>query len=585
MNKIKLNRKAVLALALIIVALMFFTVVITTLRNEEHKIIGIDSTPTATSSSTSPLPTPSEQPKNYPQLNITIEQVATFSDRYFVKGSLHQSDTTYGTIESVDISNMSISDATGKQIPIGPIDFGLSPVASGLEFSFYTYSKGSSGPLALTISSANFNAPVASPIFEIDFGDHIQDNQEWKIVKDFDLSGHHIQIADATMRFIDNEPELEFTITGPDVTSVVIADKSIKIGGSEELKRILRDNKLLMTLKYSDGVPTGQHQFAIENISFTSKGSWQTTFLPESIDKSPSQAASDLQNACFLNNDWMKSQNEIPSKSSISGVTGRLLVENSFLDDNPNPLMAIIDLNSNDKKYMLPLSPATLSPDGSMMVMYDWATQKIHLLNLQNEQDTYITWAIAPERTISWTSNGDKLVYDRDDGIYVNSLDGANLHNIPLTEEGIYLGGWMPDAQHILVTHFLAKEAKPQLQTVDINTGVTKDLFSISNISPVPILSPDGRNVLFSDVISGTKSIGVFTSTLDGAGRHLLASFQYLSVFSYAWSPGSNWVILSVTDQVNSRNNVTNLLINPNTCETSRLSNLDWMVRFWSPKP
>jgi Tol biopolymer transport system component len=98
------------------------------------------------------------------------------------------------------------------------------------------------------------------------------------------------------------------------------------------------------------------------------------------------------------------------------------------------------------------------------------------------------------------------------------------------------------------------------------------------------IPSPDGKKVLFDDGVTGAQQPGIFIANLDGSERHLIASFWRMLIGSYTWSPDGKWVIVSVTD-VKHGDEITSFLINPDSCETIRLSNIDWVVRAWGVKP
>ncbi len=533
-------------------------------------------------SSASPTP----YPKDFPQLSISIDQIATFQDRYFMHGTLNLADAMNGSVENVDISEMILRDSTGKQIPIEPLDFRLDPSA-GMEFSFFTQGKGAPGMLTLTVSSADFHFEgdqISSPGFEVDFGDNPQENQEWPLNGDFVLAGHHVRLSSVKTLMQDGMPFLEFTMLGdPEVRGVLVSDKAISSYSGDDFHTVFQDGQIITLFRYADGFPRGKHQFAFDLVSFIIQGNWQVDFDPASIDKQPSTANSEFHNACFLNENWVNRESistEIPTE-----LSGTLLIDNGFMSLD-SISMATIDLRGGEKRdhNELPWQAVAFSPDGTMIVYYDWQAHKGHTTNLYSGEEKEYVWNKAPSNRISWLPGSDLIAYDSDDGIYISHVDGTGLYKVNGTDDETLFSGWLPDGQHLLVSRTSYKSPM-LLQMVDITSGETRDLFSFSSsYIPAAIPSPDGKKVLFDDGVIGAQQQGIFIANLDGSERHLVASFWRMLIGAYAWSPDGKWLIVSVTD-VQHGSEVTNFLINPDSCQTVQLSNIDWAVRAWAPLP
>lgn len=575
---------AVLATAIILLVVLSVFLRINSMNNQGQVASPSDTAPAKQGVVSSAPPSP--YPKDFPQLNITIDQIATFQDRYFIKGSLHLSDRTNGSVDNVDVSKMVLTDSTGKQIPIEPLDFALNSM-EGLGFSFYTREKGALGTLTLTVPSADFHFEqdqISSPGFEVDFGDNPQQNQEWSLNGDFTLAGHHVRLSKVKTLMQDGVPFVEFTmIGGPEVTGVLVLDTAVQSYDSGTVYTSFQDGQIITLFRYTDGFPKGKRQFAFTLVSFTVQGNWQISFDPASIDKQPSTANSEFYHACFLDENWMNRESiptEIPA--DLSGI---LLVDNGFMGLD-SISMATIDLRAGEKqeRNALPWQAVTFSPDGTMIVYYDWQAHKGHTTNLYSGEEKEYIWNKAPSNRISWLTGSDLIAYDSDDGIYISHVDGTGLYKVNGTDSETLLSGWLPDGQHLLVSR-TGYKTPMLLQMVNIANGEAKNLFSFSSsYITAAIPSSDGKKVLFDDTITGTQQQGIFMANLDGSERHLIASFWLMQIGSYTWSPDGKWVIISVTD-VKHDSEVTSFLINSDSCQTVRLSNIDWAVHAWAPLP
>jgi hypothetical protein len=553
--------------------------------NDQGRVITPSDTLPATQGVVNSL-SPSPYPKDFPQLSINIDQVATFQDRYFIRGNL-SSEGIYGLGGDVDTSKIVLTDSTGKQIPVEPLDYALNMDEPG--FSLYTREKGASGPMTLTVTSAEFGLQfdvgpnqTNGPHYDVDFGDNPQQNQEWLLNNDFDFAGHHVHLSSVKAIMQDNRTLVEFTMRGePYVTGVLVLDPIIQAGSSSSFDTAFQDGQIITHFEYPDGFPKGKHEFRLAAVTFNAQGNWQISFDPASIDKQPSAANSEFHNACFLNENWM-TQESLPTNIP-AGLSGMLLVDNQFTG-SASPSMATMDLNGGEKRNLLSLGPFAFSPDGTMIVYYDWQAYKGHTTNLYNGEEKEYLWNKAPSSRISWLIGSDLIAYGSDDGIYISHVDGTGLYKINGTDAEDLLGGWLPDGQHLLVSRTSYKNPM-RLQMVDIASGETKDRFPFYEsygIAAIP--SPDGKKILFEDAVTGTQQQGIFIANLDGSERHLIASFWRMQIGSYTWSPDGKWVIISVTD-VKHGNEITNFLINPDSCQTFRLSNIDWAVRAWALLP
>lgn len=296
MNKNMLNRKSTNAFwffgAAVLVALLLMAAVSAILikmqRANKPESVPTVANPESILSITNNSGTSSASVKDLPQVSIRIDQIGTFADHYSIRGALIQDDISLGDLNWADISTVStmvLTDSTGAQIPIEPIN--VSSTTENL-FWFNTQGKGAAGDLTLTLPSAQFHFDhIPSRIFEIDFGEYPQENQKWSLNEDFDLAGKNVHLSSVTARTIYSRPALEFIMTGDsDVIGALIFDTSVQAFTGDDFFTLFQNGQIVTQFKYAgNAFPTGKRQFTFSRVSFSAQGNWQTTFDPALIDK------------------------------------------------------------------------------------------------------------------------------------------------------------------------------------------------------------------------------------------------------------------------------------------------------------
>jgi Tol biopolymer transport system component len=123
-----------------------------------------------------------------------------------------------------------------------------------------------------------------------------------------------------------------------------------------------------------------------------------------------------------------------------------------------------------------------------------------------------------------------------------------------------------------------------RLQTIDLATGQTKDGLLMDNRKGGnALLSPDGRQVAFTEIVFGENAYGVYLAQWDGSERRLLASPQAgISISPAAWSPDGRWLLVNTLGA--DANTVANYLIQPSSCQVLRLPDLNGRVAAWVKK-
>jgi Tol biopolymer transport system component len=114
----------------------------------------------------------------------------------------------------------------------------------------------------------------------------------------------------------------------------------------------------------------------------------------------------------------------------------------------------------------------------------------------------------------------------------------------------------------------------------NLQSGETKELFTIQNKAGYGAISPDGQWIVFADRIFGANNWGIFISRLDGSERKLVAEPEVPTAFASVWGPDGQWLIVNTSNQDGVQIPV---LINPFTCQVARLNNFNGMVEGWSP--
>jgi Tol biopolymer transport system component len=74
----------------------------------------------------------------------------------------------------------------------------------------------------------------------------------------------------------------------------------------------------------------------------------------------------------------------------------------------------------------------------------------------------------------------------------------------------------------------------------NLQTGETKDLFTVQNKSGFGSVSPDGGRILYASSVFSTQGYDIFLSRIDGSERRRIAGAD-VPATTAVWSPDGGW--------------------------------------------
>jgi Tol biopolymer transport system component len=161
----------------------------------------------------------------------------------------------------------------------------------------------------------------------------------------------------------------------------------------------------------------------------------------------------------------------------------------------------------------------------------------------------------------------------------VINADGSGLQKIDTgSAQVISPSGWLPDNQTIVYSVMGGDGFT--YKTHNLQSGETKELFTIQHKAGYGSISPDGQWIVFADWIFGANNWGIFISRLDGSERKLVAEPEVPTAFASVWGPDGQWLIINTTKPDETEMPV---LVNPFTCQLARLPNINGPIESWSP--
>lgn len=162
--------------------------------------------------------------------------------------------------------------------------------------------------------------------------------------------------------------------------------------------------------------------------------------------------------------------------------------------------------------------------------------------------------------------------------MYIVNADGSGLQTINIPSGQVLAPvGWLSDSQTIVYSALSGDGFN--LKTYNLQSGETKDLFTIHNKAGYGAISPDGQWIVFADRQFGETNWGIYISRLDGSERKLVVEPEVPTAFMSVWGPNGQWLIVNTRD-ANDKN--IPILVNPFTCEMYPLNQVDGMVEGWS---
>jgi Tol biopolymer transport system component len=316
-------------------------------------------------------------------------------------------------------------------------------------------------------------------------------------------------------------------------------------------------------------MPSGLRHYSINvSVPYEINGPWQVTWTPPlaTSEPTPTPAAG----ACLTLDKWnqLSARND-PLPSGLGGQIVTTVNEGGLL-----PVIYVGNLDgTNSRKIDVGASPS-LSSDGTRLAY--GIGDGIHIFNLSSGESPAV--GIDGYRII-WSPDNTRMMFTTTFSLNVVNADGSNLQKIDTgTAQVISPAGWLPDNQTIIYSVMGGDGFT--FTSHNLQSGEKKKLFTIQNKAGFGAVSPDGQWISFADKIFGANNWGIFISHLDSSERKLIAEPEVPTAFASVWSPDSQWLVIRTQNKDESE---TPILVNPFTCQSARLSNINGSIEGWSP--
>ena len=516
---------------------------------------------------------------------LQLDNVIELEDGYVFTGNLSWDDSVFaagkGMISEVVVPIL--TDANRQVIPMEEVQVDahqpFSFYENNMPWSYRTNRKDFTGPLTLSVSSIKTNM-ISPPIdFEIDLGLNPQVGQMWETGQDFSFNGNTIRLSSIQLNS-DCAPQmyaLIFNITSNlaganafinDVAPQVPFDYSCEGGGG-----IWQEGRPVDSTDFPVGIaygaiPSGTHQYSIDlSVPYVVDGPWQVTWTPP-LTSEPTLAPA--AGACLTLDKW--DQLSAGNDPLPPGVGGKIITT-----VNEGGLWPAIHVGNLDGAVPTKIGTATwpsISTDGTRLAYS--VEDGIHIHNVSSGEN----YAIGTDGyRIIWSPNNTRLMYTTTFTLNVVNVDGSGLRQIDTgSAQVIAPAGWLPDNQTIVYS-VMGGDGFTFISH-NLQSGETRELFTIQNKAGYGAVSPDGQWLVFADRIFGANNWGIFISRLDGSERRLVVEPEVSTAFASVWGPDGQWLSINTTNRDGLQIPV---LVNPFTCQSVRLHNVNGFIEDWGP--
>jgi hypothetical protein len=519
------------------------------------------------------VPTPADN-----GITLQLDSVIELEDGFVFTGHLSWKDSAFPAGKDVfpEAVRPVLTDANGQEIPMEEVPLDWSSQKNKLSWSYRTNRKAFTGPLTLSVSSVK-STVLAPPVdFQIDFGPNPQVGQTWEPNQDFVFDGKPIHLASVQLNG-DCAPQMyalifNFTSNLPgaggfinDLAPQAQFDYSCEgKGGTSQEGRPVDSMDFPIGIPYS-AIPSGRHQYSV-NLSapYVVNGPWQVTWNPPSSSE-PTTAPT--AGACLTQNIWEQLANRTdPLPQGVSGKVVTTVNEGSRL-----PALYVSNLDGTILYKINMGSWPSLSPDGARLAYS--IDDGIHALDFASGENSALG---TDGYRIIWSPDNTRLMYTTTFTLNVVNADGTGLQKIDTgSAQVIAPSGWT-DNQTIVYATMGGDGFTYTMR--NLQSGESKKLFTIQNKAGYGAISPDGQWIVFADRIFGATNWGIFISRLDGSEQRLVVEPQVITAFTSVWGPDSQWLIVNTAKPDRTQIPV---LVNPFTCQSARLSNVNGMVEDW----
>lgn len=502
-------------------------------------------------------PTPTLTPNSMiqgdqsPEAEVRVEKVIETGDGYIVLGTVRTSLPAGKWLEIT--AGPVVTDARGHNVPYaypndvqppddsmesGSIPWALQFKAQGIEF-----------PITLEFPSSVITeialpAPVVIPL---DLGGVPQPGQTWTLNQEFTLDRFHIRLVSVTadsregytFLFEANDPGLY------DLSVEVEGASAIGGGGGRD-----GSGRIGKSLSFTQR-PVGHLNLRITHLwKVEATPLLSTTWTPSSVQSGARDTSSP--EVCLDANTLATLPNP------PSSLKGTVIV----LQTHPQMQIVRADLTVAQSQILVQGSArAAVSPDGDHLA---YATEEgLVIQNLASGETTVIpgqfgdslSWSPDAQRVAGVNANGQY-------GIFVLRLMDHQMQQVSnLGYESI--AGWSPDGTRLYYT--IPGHAEGfLLRAVDLQTGITTDLFTLERSSrkaPMAVLSPDGQWIAYR----GDDNRSLYLKPMNGEPARLIMAPSGIAINGLAWEKTGRFLGVSLITEEAPEGAL--YLISPATCE------------------
>jgi serine/threonine-protein kinase len=188
------------------------------------------------------------------------------------------------------------------------------------------------------------------------------------------------------------------------------------------------------------------------------------------------------------------------------------------------------------------LEDPAFSPDGRRIALRlsgsgsGSTSQDIWMLDRQ--QGTLERLTVGGGAAPSWSRDGRRIAFSRDDGIYVSPADGTGNPDLVLRGPSLFPGSWLPDGRSLVFQAGGRPATLADIGVVTLGDTVPRWLVATEFRERQPQVSPDGRWLAYES--DRTGQFEVYVQPLAGDGPRLQISTEGGN--SPRWSPDGRTV-------------------------------------------